>query len=122
MTIQDRPTASELLEAVRELLERDILPAHDGRIAFHVRVALNALTIVERELVFGPEIDQRIRAQLSAFLGEDEPLPALVERLARGIRDGAFDDRDQEVLDVTRDLVRAKLEITNPTYTRAITT
>jgi aminoglycoside phosphotransferase (APT) family kinase protein len=49
-----RPTASELLEAVREYLLGGVLPATSGQLAFHARVAANALAIVARELELGP--------------------------------------------------------------------
>ena len=45
-----RPTARELLEAVREYLSEDVVPATKGRLSFHARVAANAVAIVEREL------------------------------------------------------------------------
>jgi aminoglycoside phosphotransferase (APT) family kinase protein len=49
-----RPTASELLEAVREYLLNSVMPATSGQVAFHGRVAANALAIVARELELGP--------------------------------------------------------------------
>jgi aminoglycoside phosphotransferase (APT) family kinase protein len=48
-----RPTASELLEAVREFLTGQVMPASTGQIAFHARVAANVLGIVARELELG---------------------------------------------------------------------
>jgi aminoglycoside phosphotransferase (APT) family kinase protein len=48
-----RPTASELLEAVREYLLDRVIPTTSGQIAFHGRVAANALAIVARELELG---------------------------------------------------------------------
>jgi aminoglycoside phosphotransferase (APT) family kinase protein len=48
-----RPTASELLEAVREYLLDSVMPATSGQVAFHGRVAANALAIVARELELG---------------------------------------------------------------------
>jgi hypothetical protein len=46
----DRPVASELAVAVREFLEAEILPAvDDHRLRFRTLVAMNALSIVERE-------------------------------------------------------------------------
>ena len=48
-----RPTASELLEAVREYLLGSVMPATTGQLAFHARVAANALAIVARELELG---------------------------------------------------------------------
>jgi len=48
--VQDRPTARELLEAVRLFLEDEVVPALDGPARFHARVAANVLAIVGREL------------------------------------------------------------------------
>ena len=48
--MQDRPTYSELLEAVQHFLETDVVPALDGPKKFHARVADNVLAIVRREL------------------------------------------------------------------------
>jgi aminoglycoside phosphotransferase (APT) family kinase protein len=48
-----RPTASELLDAVREFLTDQVMPATAGQLAFHARVAANALAIVARELELG---------------------------------------------------------------------
>jgi aminoglycoside phosphotransferase (APT) family kinase protein len=45
-----RPTATELLEAVREYLLGSVLPQTSGQLSFHARVAANALAIVSREL------------------------------------------------------------------------
>ena len=49
-----RPTASELLDAVREFLTDQVMPATSGQLAFHARVAANVLAIVARELELGP--------------------------------------------------------------------
>jgi aminoglycoside phosphotransferase (APT) family kinase protein len=49
-----RPTASELLDAVRGFLTEQVMPATTGQLAFHARVAANALAIVARELELGP--------------------------------------------------------------------
>jgi aminoglycoside phosphotransferase (APT) family kinase protein len=48
-----RPTASELLDAVREFLTGQVRPASTGQLAFHARVAANILAIVARELELG---------------------------------------------------------------------
>jgi hypothetical protein len=45
-----RPTASELVDAVREFLTDQVMPGTAGQLAFHARVAANALAIVGREL------------------------------------------------------------------------
>ena len=48
--MQDRPTAVELLNAVRGFIEQDLLPDLQGRKRFHALVAANVLAIVAREL------------------------------------------------------------------------
>jgi hypothetical protein len=63
----DRPNASELATAVREFLEAEILPVlTDHRLRFRTLVAMNALSIVEREAPGPTEADwetaRRIRA------------------------------------------------------------
>jgi Domain of unknown function (DUF6285) len=114
--MQDRPTAVELLEAVREFLERDVMPATEGRVRFHSRVAVNALGMLERELRLGPELDAAERDRLAALLGHDADLAALTAKLAGRIRDGSLDDRRDEVVDAVRESVRAKLLVANPDY------
>jgi len=114
-SLQDRPSAAELVDAVREFLERDVQGAVDGRVAFHTRVAVNALGMVERELALGPDLDAAATKRLASFLGQDGDIETLVAELAARIRAGGLDD-DPEALAVTRDLVRAKLEVANPRY------
>ncbi|HUF83655.1 MAG TPA: DUF6285 domain-containing protein [Acidimicrobiia bacterium] len=118
MTLQDRPTAPELLEAVREHLEGDVMTADalSGRARFHARVAANVLGIVERELRLGPGLDAAERERLTALLGHDGEVDELLAELARRIRDGSLDDRHDEVVATVRASVRAKLEVANPKH------
>lgn len=48
--LHGRPTARELLEAVAEFLDRDVVARADPALAYNGRVAANVLRIVEREL------------------------------------------------------------------------
>jgi aminoglycoside phosphotransferase (APT) family kinase protein len=52
-----RPTASELLDAVRGYLTDEVMPATSGQLSFHARVAANVLGIVARELELGTAPD-----------------------------------------------------------------
>ena len=113
---QDRPTAAELVKAVRDFLADDVQPALEGRLAFHTRVAVNALGMIERELSVGPDLDAAERARAVALLGHDGELRELERELATRIRDGSLDARSQEVDDHVRATVRAKLEVANPGY------
>jgi Domain of unknown function (DUF6285) len=114
--MQDRPTAVELLEAVRQFLEQDVMPSVEGRVQFHTRVAVNALGMLERELRLGPELDAAERERLAVLLGHDADLPRLLTELAGRIRDGSLDDRRADVVAAVRASVRAKLLVANPDY------
>lgn len=111
--MHDRPTATELVAAVREFLERDVFPSVEGRVQFHTRVAMNALAMVERELELGPEQAAQHARDLAALGVADEA------ELAAAIRSGALDDRIEDVRDVVRRTVRAKVEVANPKYLEA---
>ena len=110
MNPHDDPSAAALTEAVREFLERDVLPATDGRVRFHTRVAINVLGMIERELSLGPAQAQA-HAEALRRLGLSSE-----SDLAAAIRSGALDDRLDEVTAVVRETVAAKLEVANPRY------
>ena len=126
--MQDRPTASELLDAVRGFLERDVVPVLDGTAKFHARVAANVVAIVARELALDePHLLaewQRLDALLDAAplpSGSDERRAALrartetlCERIRAGVGvAGAGPFRDA-VLAHLRATVREKLAVANP--------
>ena len=105
-----RPTVEELVIAVREFLEKDVMAATSGAVQFHARVAINALAAVERELHDGPEMSAAHDARLRelGFASEAE--------LADAIRSGALDDRYAEVAASVRATVHDKLAVANPKY------
>jgi hypothetical protein len=127
--MQDRPTAGELLEAVRAFLERDVVPALDGTAKFHARVAANLLAIVGRELEHEAAQHAAEWARLDGLLGV-APLPspaawrealaartaALCERIRRGEAD--TDPTRAAVLAHVRATVCEKLAIANPNLLR----
>jgi uncharacterized protein (UPF0210 family) len=112
--LHGRPSAAELVAAVREFLESDVMAATEGRVQFHTRVSVNALRIVERELELGVAQSEAHAAGLAGLGVADEA------ELAKAIRDGALDDRRAEVFTVVRDSARAKLEVANPRYLEEI--
>lgn len=113
MTASDmhgRPTAEELVVAVREFLEKDVMAATSGAVQFHTRVAINALAAVERELRDGPAMagDHDARLASLGFSSESD--------LADAIRSGSLDDRYAEVAAAVRATVHDKLAVANPKY------
>lgn len=107
----DAPSIAELVEAVREFLERDVMAATESRVQFHTRVAVNVLRMVERELALGS-------AQESAHsLGLARLGFASEAALAAAIRDGTVsEDELAQVTAFVTKTVRAKLDVANPGY------
>src|SRR5437899_7058462 len=94
---QDRPTASELLAAIADFLREEAMPALDraeSRLGFQMRVAANALAILEREARLGPPADAREHERLVTLLGKQGTLEELNRELARQLRTGQRDERD----------------------------
>ena len=110
MNPHDMPSAHELVEAVREWLERDVLTSTSGRVQFHTRVAINVLGMVERELQLGHAQAVAHDARLAQLGCADEA------ELAARIRNGDLDDRLPEVRDLVWATVRDKLQVANPKY------
>jgi hypothetical protein len=79
-------------------------------VSFHARVTANVLGIVERELVLGAGQQARFRDGL-ARLGAGSPV-----ELCRAIRDGAFDDRPDELWAFLAASVRDRLAVANPKH------
>lgn len=108
--LHDVPTAAELVEAVREFLESDVLDAVEGSTRFHTRVAVNALRMVQRELELDGADVMAHRERLAGLGYADDAA------LAAAIRSGAEDDRYELVKDQVGESVRAKLLVANPRY------
>ena len=132
--MQDRPTVLELLQAIRDLLEQEILPSlTDARLKYRTLIAINVLRMLEREV---PEEEGRLRAELGA-LQELLDLPRtappadaallrrrvleanleLCERIRQGLADA--DPWRQRVLAHVRSAVEEKLRINNPSRLEA---
>jgi len=107
----DTPTAVELVEAVREFIEGELMvELGGGRLGFLCRVSANALAMVERELVMGDEQAAEHAQRLAALDMFDDAA------LAAAIRRGDFDDRMDEVVAAIRASVIDKLRVANPGY------
>jgi hypothetical protein len=114
--VYDKPTAAELVGAVRDFLEQQAMPALEGRAAFHARVAVNALAIVARQLELGPADESAERARLLALLGRDGPLDEQNRELCRRIRAGEVDAHTPGLLEHLRETTLAKLAVDQPRY------
>lgn len=111
--MRDRPDAAELAEAVREFLESEVLPIlTDHRLRFRALVAVNGLSILERDLRAGTEGDEAEQQELQRLLGSrEDDLVALNRELARRIRAG---DAPPGTIPFLERSVRAKLRVASP--------
>ena len=112
-----RPTALELVAAVRGFLEQEVASQLTGATAFNLRIAVNVLAIVERELA-AKDDSAAATARLGALLGADPGLgrAALEEQLVAALQSGVLGLASPGLLAHLRaDAVR-QLGIDNPRY------
>jgi hypothetical protein len=78
----ERPTAQELAEAILEFLGGEILPTvSDQRLRFRTLVAMNALSIVFRELERLPVEDDAEQRALAARIRAGDVPPGTLARV-----------------------------------------
>jgi aminoglycoside phosphotransferase (APT) family kinase protein len=106
--LHGRPTAAELLEAVREWVVGDVREAATGRVAFHSRVAENVLSMLEREATMGPAMDADHRHRLASLGVADD------HAFAAGVRDGTLSGDD--VVRAMAESVVDRLRVANPRW------
>jgi hypothetical protein len=126
----DRPTAAELVEAVRRFLEGELLPTlTDARLRFQTLVAANVLAIVGRELPAEEDLLREEWQLLGEILGTAGPEPASLTALRETVREanvllceriraGVFDEPSpfHALVRQLRRTVERKLEVANPRY------
>jgi aminoglycoside phosphotransferase (APT) family kinase protein len=103
-------SALELVTAVREFLEGDVMAATQGRVQFHARVAGKVLATVERELDAGPGPVLAHAARLEALGFTDDA------GLAAAIRSGRVDPGSDAVRHAVWLDVLAQLRVANPAH------
>lgn len=123
--MQDRPTAQELLEAVRDFISNEMLPVlTDPRLRFRTRVAGNLLHMLRRELALEPALLRAEWQRMVELLGDGAVPPQGTLELTGGIkaRNRALcaliraGKAPQGSLAAVTEAVRAKLEVANPRY------
>jgi hypothetical protein len=114
--MQDEPTPEELIKAVADFLRDEIAPVIKGHNAFKLRVGINALDLVTRQLALAQASDAAETARLSRLLGMQGSLlelnRALSERIARGEADLQTPGLSEHLWQTTL----AKLAVDQPNY------
>ena len=114
--MQDEPTSTELIKAVADFLRTEITPAIKGHNAFKLRVGINALDLVTRQLALEQDGDAAEAARLKGLLGMDGSLVelnrVLCERIAKGEVDLQTPGLSEHLWQTTMD----KLAVDQPNY------
>jgi hypothetical protein len=80
--VSESPSAQELTEAIAEFLGGEILPIlTDHRLRFRTLVAMNALSIVHRELAAIPPEDDTERRELVGRIRAGDVEPGMLARV-----------------------------------------
>ena len=114
--MQDEPTPTELIKAVADFLRTEITPAIKGHNAFKLRVGINAIDLVTRQLALEGPSDAAEAVRLKALLGIDgsvmELNRALAEKIAKGEIDLDTPGLKEHLWQTTMD----KLAVDQPNY------
>ena len=114
--MQDEPTPSELIKAVADFLRTDLAPQVSGHSAFKLRVAINALDLVTRQLALEGSSDAAELARLSHLLGMEGSLFDLNRALAKRIASGEADLNTPGLAGHLWQTTMDKLAVDQPNY------
>jgi hypothetical protein len=114
--MQDEPTPTELIKAVADFLRNDITPAIGGHSAFKLRVAINALDLVTRQLALEQGSDAAEATRLTQLLGMQGSLGELNRALAERIASGEADLNTPGLADHLWQTTMDKLAVDQPNY------
>jgi hypothetical protein len=114
--MQDEPTPIELTRAVADFLRNDVTPMISGHNAFKLRVAINILDLVTRQLTLEDGAAAAEADRLAKLLGMEGSLieqnRALAEKIAKGEVDLATPGLSEHLWQTTL----AKLAVDQPNY------
>jgi hypothetical protein len=114
--MQDEPTPIELIKAVADFLRNDIAPVISGHNAFKLRVSINALDLVMRQLALEQGSDTAELERLSQLLGRQGSLGELNRMLADLIAKGELDLQTPGLADHLWQTTMDKLAVDQPNY------
>ena len=114
--MQDEPTPTELTRSVADFLRNDIAPMISGHQAFKLRVAINILDLVTRQLTLAEGSDAKEAERLRALLGTDGSVVDLNRALADSIAKGEVDLATPGLAEHLWQTTMDKLAVDQPNY------
>lgn len=128
--MQDKPSATELLEAIQDFLMKEVLPEFRDKdlLAYKTLVSWNMLGVISREIRSGEESLDKELSRLSSLLGKKSEYPKTWnekkdltstwnEELRDIIRKEKKSLEDTEYWKHIKESVIEKVEIVNPRFT-----
>lgn len=114
--MQDEPTPTELIKAVADFFRNEITPVIKGHNAFKLRVAINALDLVTRQLALEQGGDTAEAGRLTQLLGMQGSLGELNRALSDRIAKGEIDLLTPGLSDHLWQTTMDKLAVDQPNY------
>jgi hypothetical protein len=114
--MQDEPTPTELIKAVADFLRNEITPEIKGHNAFKLRVGINALDLVTRQLAQEQGSGAAEAARLKQLLGADGSLIELNRALSEKIAKGEVDLQTPGLAEHLWQTTMDKLAVDQPNY------
>ena len=114
MTLFDRPTVLELLDAVIDFINAES-KSEDYPVnrRFKLQIVSNVLNIVKREIDLGKQINEDFSKLGAELINEKE---FSVGKLAEKIRNNEIDISHKNFIDFLYELTEKKIDIDNPKY------
>jgi hypothetical protein len=110
------PPAAELLASVARFLRDELLPALSGARAFNLRVGINAIELVRREIEQQGAADQREHRRLAELLASDADVETMRQALCEKIARGEVSLDEPALREHLRATAVDRLAIDQPTY------
>jgi uncharacterized protein DUF6285 len=114
--MQDEPGPTELMKAVADFLREDIAPLVSGHSAFKLRVAINMLDLVTRQLTLEAASDAAEAERLGRLLTLQGSLFELNRVFAEKIAKGELDLQTPGVAEHLWQTTMDKLAVDQPAY------
>ncbi|EMJ97713.1 DUF6285 domain-containing protein [Leptospira alstonii] len=128
--MQDKPTSTDLLEAIQDFLMKEVLPQFKDKdlLSYKTLVSWNMLGVVSREIRSGEESLDKELARLVKLLKKNSSLPSTLNEkknlahtwnleLRDKIRKDKLSLEDSQWWNHVKETVREKVEVTNPRFT-----
>lgn len=128
--MQDRPSAIVLIEAIQDLIIKEILPEikNNEALSYKTLISWNMLGVILREIKFGEKLINSEIQEISEFLKTKTDLENktytekleiaknLNKDLVKFISENKISNENEFVWNMVKKQVKEKLEISNPRY------